>query len=132
MNKQIILKSNENICLRDFVMPKDLNGNGTLFGGEMLAYLDKAGAMISVAKTKGRIVLASMKEVNFKSPVSVGEMVTVYAIIEKVGRTSLTIRMEAWKSNRTEGDTLAAEATAIYVAIGDDHKPRSIQLADNI
>ena len=127
-----MLKCPENICFRDFVMPKSLNGNGTLFGGEMMSFLDKAGAMLAVSKTQGRIVLASMKEINFKAPVQLGEMLTVYGAIEKVGRTSLTVRLEAWKTNRENGDTLAADAVAVYVSIDDNYKPKKLTLTDNI
>lgn len=118
------LKKEENLALRVVVMPRDLNTHATLFGGAMLAYIDQAGATVALRRSRSRVVLASLKEANFVAAAQSGDRLSFYAEITHVGRTSMTVNMECWREDCTDGhNELASTATAVYVAIDDNQNP---------
>ena len=112
------------LAYRTVIMPADLNAGGTLFGGNMLCYYDLAGAVLAVEEARKPVVLAALNDSRFFLPVNKGDVVTVYAEVEKVGKTSLTIYMQAFKKERLIGkETMCGDARATYVCINEKHKP---------
>jgi acyl-CoA thioesterase YciA len=114
-------------AVRTLAMPADANPSGDIFGGWLLAQMDIAGAIPAVERAKGRVATIAVDGMTFRSPVFVGDLVSVYAEIVKTGATSITVEVEAW-AQRSRG----AEVTRVthgrftYVAIGDDRKPRPL------
>jgi len=110
--------------LRTIAMPADTNPAGDIFGGWLLSQMDLAGASAAVRRAKGRVVTVGMNAISFYEPVEVGDEVSCYTQLQRVGRTSLTIEVEAWK--RRQDDRKRTKVTAgvfTYVKIGDDRKP---------
>ena len=108
------------LAIRVLMMPRDTNGQGTIFGGVLLSYIDQAGAVVAQRETVQRIVTVAMHGVVFLRPVMVGDVVTFYAEIEKRGRTSITtrVRVSATRLGAAGGETVdVTEATVIYVAV---------------
>lgn len=120
---------NEQPSIRLTMLPKDTNGVGTIFGGVILSNIDLAGAVEARRHTSQKIVTVSLKEVTFISPVFVGDIVSFYTEITKVGRTSITIQVcvvvDRWKDGfQTTLDV--TEATVVYVAVDENNKPVAI------
>src|ERR1700739_2940308 len=84
------------LCIRTLAMPADTNQNGDIFGGWLLAQLDVAGGGFAGKSTKPRPCTVAIEAMNFRKPVNVGDLVSVYATLVRVGRTSITVRLEAW------------------------------------
>ena len=87
--------------LRVVPMPADLNQNGDVFGGWVMAQVDVAGAIPAMRRARGRVATVSVNSFLFKQPVSVGDIVSLYAEIERVGRTSITVKVEVMPSGIT-------------------------------
>lgn len=118
------------LALRVLTTPNDLNPHGTVFGGAMLSYFDIAGAAYAMEKSSSKVLLASVKDSSFLKPTYQDELISFYATTEKVGRTSITVKIEAWRSRPSTGgqdEDLAANATLVYVAIGSDMRPQPIK-----
>lgn len=114
----------KNIAFKTFVMPADLNFHGTLFGGAMLAYLDQAGAIVAQNRSQSRVFLVAMNKANFPAPSHLNDSITIYGDVVKVGKTSMTVKLEAWREDPITGEKqLSAESEAIYVAIDENLKP---------
>lgn len=119
-------------AIRVIMMPRDTNAVGTIFGGIILSYIDQAGA-VEVRRTSTQaIVTVALREVVFHAPVFVGDLVTFYTQTERVGRTSITVKVTVEACGREGGgDTrLVTEAEVVYVAIDADRKPTPI-VAEN-
>ena len=116
------------LVMRVMPMPRDSNGNGDIFGGWIMSQVDLAGCVVPVRIAKGRIVTVAVKEFFFRSAVSVGDLLSFYARVEKIGNTSITMHVEVWAERRPSDPLLVkvTEANVTYVAIDDDGKPRSI------
>jgi acyl-CoA thioesterase YciA len=110
------------------MMPKDTNALGTIFGGIILSYIDQAGAVEGTRHVSGRLVTVAMKEVEFLQPVFVGDLVSFYAKIVKVGRTSITVDVEVYSQRDPERPTCVkvTEAMLTYVAVDENRKPRMV------
>lgn len=107
-------------AIRLTMMPRDTNSHGTVFGGVILSYIDVAGAVEAVRHTKhDRFVTVAMKEVIFHEPVFMGDLVSFYAEVTKVGRTSITVHVlvEAERFGNQMQKVTVTEAEVIYVAI---------------
>lgn len=116
--------TSENIALKTFVMPADLNFHGTLFGGAMLAYLDQAGAIVAQNRSQSRVFLVAMNKANFTAPARLNDSITIYGGVVKVGTTSMTVKLEAWREDPITGEKqLSASSEATYVAIDEKLKP---------
>lgn len=105
--------------LRMVPMPADLNQNGDVFGGWVMAQVDVAGAIPAMRRARGRVATVSVNSFVFKQPVSVGDVVSLYADIVRVGRTSITVRVEVY-AERNFSDLITVkvtEAELTYVAI---------------
>jgi acyl-CoA thioesterase YciA len=114
--------------LRVMPMPSDANIHGDVFGGWIMAQVDIAGAIPATRRTNGRVATIAVNSFIFKHPVFVGDLLSFYADVVKVGRTSITIYVEVYaERNRMEADTVkVTEATLTYVATDDARKPRVI------
>lgn len=119
------------LCIRTLAMPADTNANGDIFGGWLLSQMDLAGGVAALKIAKSRTVTVSIEAMNFRKPVYVGDLVSVYANLIRVGRTSMTIHLEAWVVRRKETQPiLVTDGNFTYVAIDDEGKPRVIPRED--
>ena len=114
---------------RVIAMPADTNPEGDIFGGWLLAHMDLAGATPAFELAQGRCVTIALDAMVFHQPVSVGDEVSIYARVLSTGRTSIRVKVEAWKRPRNSAQAESAQVTEgvfTYVAIGDDKKPRPL------
>jgi acyl-CoA thioesterase YciA len=117
-------------ALRTIAMPADTNPNGDIFGGWLLSQMDLAGGSVASQRARGRVVTVALTGMTFHLPVHVGDEVSCYGVIEKVGRTSITIRVETWVRRRDGGETVkVTEGTFTYVAIDKTGRPRPVPAA---
>ena len=108
-------------------MPADANPNGDIFGGWLLSQMDLAGGNAAVRRVRGRTVTVAVDGMSFHLPVSVGDEVSCYTRVVRVGRTSLAIHIEAWRRRReTHGQQKVTEGLFTFVAIDDEGKPRPV------
>ena len=116
------------LLMRVVPMPSDANGNGDIFGGWIMAQADLAGSILPGIVSRGRIATVAVNLFTFKQAVSVGDVVTLYGRIEKIGRTSITMRLEVWAERNPSEPQLfkVTEANITYVAIDLAGKPRPI------
>ena len=107
--------------LRTMAMPADTNANGDIFGGWVMSQMDIAGSIPAVKKAKSRVATVAVTSMKFHKPVAVGDIVSVYTTSLKVGRTSITVKVETWVERAAIGETLkVTEAELVYVAIDAD------------
>jgi acyl-CoA thioesterase YciA len=108
-------------------MPADTNAYGDIFGGWLLSLMDSGAGLVAARRSRGRAVTVALDGMKFHLPVGVGDEISVYGEIRRVGRTSMTIAIEAWRRHRTEDeDVKVTEAMFTFVAIDDAGKPRVI------
>jgi acyl-CoA thioesterase YciA len=114
--------------LRVMTMPADLNANGDIFGGWVMAQVDVAGAIPAMRRSRGRVATVAVNSFLFKQPISVGDVVSFYAEIVKVGRTSITVNVEVYAERHPVNPLVVkvTEATLTYVAIDDQGDKREI------
>ncbi len=114
-------------AIRVSMFPRDTNGNGTIFGGVLLAYIDQAGA-IATRPHCDRVVTVKMNEVVFHAPVFVGDVVSFFTTVTRVGRTSITIKVlvtaERWR--KTDETVKVTEAEVVYVNVDENRRPSPI------
>ncbi len=125
------LPQDRELVLRVMPMPGDSNANGDVFGGWIMAQVDLAGAVLPSRIAKGRIATVAVREFLFKQPVSIGDLLSFYAHVERIGRTSITVRVEVY-AERNPADlrvVKVTEATLTYVAIDAAGTPREIPAA---
>ena len=114
--------------LRVVPMPADVNQHGDIFGGWIMAQVDIAGGVVAARRARGRVATVAVNSFTFKQPVLVGDLVTFYAEITKVGRTSVTVAVEVF-AQRNPDDLVTVkvtEASLTYVAVGADRRPRAV------
>lgn len=105
-------------------MPADTNPSGDVFGGWLLSQMDLAGAVAASRKAQCRIATVGIEAMSFHQPVFVGDEVSCYCKIVKIGRTSITVHVETWVRRKRFGDTLkVTEGNFTYVAIDEDRAP---------
>ena len=115
------------LALRVMPMPADANVHGDVFGGWIMAQVDIAGAQLAARRAGGRVATIAVNSFVFKQPVFVGDLLSFYADIVRVGRTSVTILVEVFAKRMEAGQTVkVTEATLTYVATGADRKPRPL------
>ncbi|MBM3320912.1 MAG: acyl-CoA thioesterase [Candidatus Eisenbacteria bacterium] len=112
-------------AIRITLLPRDTNPHGTIFGGIILSYIDQAGAVAAKRVTRRKVVTVSMHEVVFKKPVYVGDLISFYADVTKVGRTSIATRVvvEAQREGDPEEIVRVTEADVVFVAVDDAGNP---------
>jgi acyl-CoA thioesterase YciA len=117
-------------ALRAIAMPADTNPHGDIFGGWLLCQMDLAGSTAATRRAGGRVVTIAITAMTFHRPVMVGDEVTCFCTIEKIGNTSLTIKIESWV-RRGIGVTpiKVTEGVFTYVRVGADGRPQSIDAA---
>ena len=115
-------------AIRVTAMPADANAYGDIFGGWLMSLMDNGAGLTAARRAKGRAVTVAMDGMQFLEPVAVGDEVSVYTHIEKVGRTSMTIAVEAWRRHRSEERSVkVTEAKFTFVAIDDQGRPRPVE-----
>jgi len=114
--------------LRVVPMPADENQAGDIFGGWIMSQVDIAGSIAAVRLAKGRVATVAVNSFVFKQPVSVGDLVSFYAEVVRVGRTSITVNVEVYSQRRPEREMVVkvTEATLTYVAVDESGKPRVV------
>ena len=109
-------------------MPADANAYGDIFGGWLMSLMDMGAGLIAARRSHGRAVTVAMDGMQFHLPVKVGDEVSVYGSIQRIGRSSMVIGIEAWRRPRHEEIAKkVTEATFTFVAVDDGGKPRSIE-----
>jgi acyl-CoA thioesterase YciA len=114
--------------LRVVPMPADVNPMGDIFGGWIMSHVDVAGGVLAQVRSRGRVVTVAVNSFTFKNPVSVGDLVSFFAEIVRVGRTSITVNVEVYtQRNPEEVLTIkVTEATLTYVAVDEKGRPRPV------
>ena len=125
------LPGDRQLVMRVMPMPADTNGNGDIFGGWIMAQVDLAGAVLPSRIAKGRIATVAVNQFVFKQPVSMGDLLSFYAKVERVGTTSVTVNVEVYAERNPANLHVVkvTEANLTYVAIDRDGKPRLIPTA---
>ncbi|MBM3468381.1 MAG: acyl-CoA thioesterase [Alphaproteobacteria bacterium] len=119
------LPPNRLLSTRAIAMPADTNPSGDIFGGWLVAQMDLAGGNVASVRTRGRVVTVAIDTLVFHKPVFVGDEVSCYAEVIRMGHTSLTIHIEAWVRRALQDEVIkVTEGTFTFVAIDMDHKPR--------
>ncbi len=122
------LPDDRQLVLRVLPMPADANANGDIFGGWIMAQVDLAGAVLPSRIAKGRIATVAVNQFVFKQPVSIGDLLSFYAKVERVGRTSVTVNVEVYAERNPASLHVVkvTEANLTYVAIDRNGQPREI------
>ena len=114
--------------LRVVPMPSDVNSTGDIFGGWIMAQVDIAGSIPAFRLARGRVATIAVNSFLFKQPVMVGDLVSFYAEVARVGRTSITVNVEVYAERGVMQETVkVTEATLTYVAVGPDRRPRPVR-----
>ncbi len=108
-------------------MPSDTNANGDIFGGWVLSQMDQAGGIAAVERAEGRVATVAVEAMTFIRPVKVGDVLCVYTSVERVGRTSMTVQVEAWARRfHTRLREKVTDAHFTFVAIDENGRPRPV------
>ncbi|MCA3237656.1 MAG: acyl-CoA thioesterase [Curvibacter sp.] len=120
--------SDEELVLKVIPMPADCNANGDIFGGWVMAQVDLAGSVIPARYAGGRMATVAVNEFIFKQPVRVGDILSFYSKLTRVGRTSMTVKVEVYAERfQAQGRYVkVTEANLTYVAIDENGKPREV------
>jgi len=116
------------VAIRVIAMPTDTNPDGDIFGGWLMAHMDMAGGITAQWRARGRVATVAVQGMTFHRPVHVGDVVCFYAEIQRVGTTSITVRIEAWVQRRRDETRLikVTEGEYTYVAIDVDRRKRPV------
>ena len=115
------------LALQTLAMPRDANSNGDIFGGWVLSQMDLAGGVPAVRRARGRIATVAVDAMRFHAPVGIGDLVSCYAEITRVGTTSITVRIETWATRKNTGERVrVTEGTYVFVAIDEQGRPRPV------
>ncbi|QHE84443.1 acyl-CoA thioesterase [Hydrogenophaga sp. BPS33] len=123
------LPTDRELVLKVIPLPGDCNANGDIFGGWVMAQMDLAGAVLPARITRGRQATVAVNQFIFKQPVRVGDILSFFGRVTRVGRTSVTVEVEVYAERfSSQGQYVkVTEATLTYVAIDMEGRPRSIQ-----
>jgi acyl-CoA thioesterase YciA len=115
-------------ALRVMSMPADANQNGDIFGGWIMSHVDIAGGILAGRTARGRVATLAVKEFIFKQPVQIGDVLSFYTDLVRIGTTSITVTVEVYAERRPADPTIVkvTEATLTYVAIDRDGRPRPV------
>ena len=124
----VALPLDKELVLKVIPMPADCNANGDIFGGWVMAQVDLAGSVVPARYTQGRMATVAVNEFVFKQPVRVGDILSFFSAVTRIGRTSITVKVEVYAERyNTQGNYIkVTEALVTYVAIDDQGKPREI------
>ena len=113
--------------IRTVPQPADMNGNGDIFGGWVLSQMDVAGGTLAARTARGRVATVAITAMTFVQPIKVGDIVSIYGKVSRIGRTSITIDLETIVQRRHDAAEIqVTHGTFVFVAIDDDGKPRPI------
>ena len=126
------LPTDQELVLKVIPMPGDCNANGDIFGGWVMAQVDLAGSVLPARHTQGRMVTVAVNEFVFKHPVRVGDILSFFSKVSRLGRTSITVKVEVYAERfGTLGEyTKVTEASLTYVAIDEHGRPREITVRE--
>ncbi len=114
-------------AVRTLAMPADTNPSGDIFGGWLMAQMDIAGGIAAGDRARGRVATVAVGGMEFHQPVYVGDLVSCYAEVGRVGRTSIAVKVETLARRRRGGETVkVTEGTFVYVALDADGRPRRV------
>jgi acyl-CoA thioesterase YciA len=115
------------LSIRTLCMPSDANQYGDIFGGWLLGQMDIAGGVFASQIASGRTATVAVDAMTFRKPVYVGDVMCIYADLIGIGTTSIRVHVEAWVLRRNQPPRiLVTEGKFVYVALGDDRKPRTV------
>ena len=115
------------LALQTLAMPKDTNANGDIFGGWLLSQMDIAGAITAGDVAGGRVATVAIEGMVFLTPVHMGAVVSCYADILDIGRSSIRIMVEVWINSQHDGDPIkVTEGEFVFVAIDENGRTRTI------
>ena len=128
MIEPVKLPEGKEPVLRVLPMPADANQHGDIFGGWIMAQVDIAGGVLAARHARGRVATVAVNSFQFKQPVQIGDLVSFYAHIVRVGNTSITINVEVYAQRNPEEIEVVkvTEATLTYVATDKDRRPRAV------
>ncbi|MBR1145345.1 acyl-CoA thioesterase [Bradyrhizobium sp. AUGA SZCCT0431] len=116
------------LCIRTLAMPADTNANGDIFGGWLLSQMDIGGGVFASKIANSRTVTVAIDAMNFRKAVYVGDLVSVHANLVRIGRTSITVHLEAWSLRREDRQSiLVTDGNFTYVSIDEQGHPQVIQ-----
>jgi len=117
------------LTYRVVAMPADTNAYGDIFGGWLMSQVDIAGSILAIREAEGRVATVAIKEFRFLAPVAVGDLISCYTEIRRRGQTSITVHVIAEACRQLEANRakIVADATLVYVALGDDGRPRHLR-----
>lgn len=116
-------KPNGDLTLRTLAMPADANAAGDIFGGWVMAQMDLSCGIRAAERARGRVVTAAVKEMAFEMPVKIGDTLCIYTDVVKIGRTSMTLKVEAW-AQRYLSDRMDKVTDALFVMVALDETGR--------
>src|SRR6185295_14711528 len=124
----VTLPAGKEVILRVVPMPADANQSGDIFGGWIMSQVDIAGSVAAVRVARGRVATVAVNSFLFKQPVFIGDLVSLYAEVVRVGRTSITVNVEVYAQRRPEREEVVkvTEATLTYVAVDENRRPRVV------
>ncbi len=122
------LPADMELVMRVMPMPKDANGNGDIFGGWIMAQVDLAGCVLPVRIAQGKVATVAVNEFVFRSAVSVGDLLSFYARVDRIGNTSITVDVEVWAERNPAEPVMVkvTQARITYVAIAGQGQSRVI------
>ncbi|CAN1510059.1 COG1607 Acyl-CoA hydrolase [Burkholderiaceae bacterium] len=122
------LPTDQELVLKVIPMPADCNANGDIFGGWVMAQVDLAGAVLPARYVRGRMATVAVNEFIFKQPVKVGDILSFFSRVQRIGNTSITVSVEVFAERfHTQGEYMkVTQAMVTYVAIDEQGKPRQI------
>jgi len=128
MSESVKLPEGKQPALRVVPMPADANQHGDIFGGWIMAQVDVAGGVVAARRARGRVATVAVNAFQFKQAVVIGDLLSFYADIVRVGTTSITVYVEVYAQRRpTDIEVVkVTEATLTYVATGADRRPRPV------
>ncbi len=124
------LPQDAELVLKVIPMPADCNQSGDIFGGWVMAQVDLAGAVLPARYVNGRIATVAVNEFIFKQPVKVGDILSFFSSVTRIGNTSITVKVEVFAERFSMQGTYFTEANVTYVAIDANGKPRPIERKD--
>ena len=124
----VSLPTDQDLVLKVIPMPGDCNANGDIIGGWVMAQVDLAGSVVPARYAQGRMATVAVNEFIFKQPVRVGDILSFFSKVVRIGRTSITVKVEVFAERfRSQGSYIkVTEALVTYVAIDDQGRPREI------
>ena len=116
------------LSIRTLAMPADTNQYGDIFGGWLLGQMDIAGGIFAAALARGRTATVAVDAMTFRKPVFVGNVMCIYTDLVRIGKTSITVHVEAWVIRRNQTNrVLVTDGNFTYVALNDERFPRMIE-----